>query len=211
MGVFGRFADWRFLGRTPEELEHLVCRLPAPVADDIPRTEAPKGWALERRLPPDILAQVDEDYRNGSTCRELAKKHGVSVSAMEALLKRRGVTLRGAYRRPTLTEEQKVEAVVRYAEGASSHTVSAEFGVSTMTVMNLVREAGVRVHGTWPDAATLAIAEERYGDGLSVEQIAVELGFKKTTMLRAMKGAGIQLRPKGRRSIWLNQGGLGSA
>jgi transposase len=199
MGVFGRFADWRLLGRTPEELDHLVCRLPAPVADAVPQAEAPKGWALERRLPPEVIGQVEDNYRNGATCRELAQEHGVSVSAMEALLKRRGVELRGAHRRPKLTGEQEAEAVARYAEGASSYSVGTEYGVSMMTVMKLVREAGVRVHGTWPDPATLATAEELYRDGLSVERVAAELGFTKTTMLRAMKQAGIRLRPKGRR------------
>jgi AraC-like DNA-binding protein len=90
--------------------------------------------------------------------------------------------------------------VARYAEGAAAHVVAAEFGMGSSTVMRLVREAGLRVHGTWPDEATLAIAASRYADGLAVADIASELGFNRTTLLRAMKAGGIEMRVKGRRT-----------
>lgn len=203
--LFQRFVDWRHLGRAPEELDHFVSGLPAPLRDEnaLAVSEVPRGRRLEQRLRPEVIEDVVSEYQGGATCRELARKYNVSVSGMEALLKRRGVTLRGAYKRLMLTSEQKTEIVTLYRDGARSHPLGAKFGVSSSTVMKLVREAGVRVHGTWPDAATLAAAEERYGEGRTVEQVATELGFTKTTMLRAMKEAGIQLRRKGRRSIWL--------
>jgi len=197
--VFGSFTDWRFLGKTPEELDQLISRLPDPIEEPAATAPPSRGWALERRLPAESLNAIVRAYEGGASSRQLAATHGIAVSTVQSLLKRRGVVLRGGSERVKLTIAQEAEIARRYAEGAGSHTIASEFGVGSARVLQIARDAGLPIHGTWPDEDALARASALYGDGLTIEQVAKELRFSTSTMRRAMKEAGIALRPKGRR------------
>jgi transposase-like protein len=49
---------------------------------------------VERRLGPDLVAQLVDAYRAGASTRDLAMRHGVAKSSVNQVLRRQGIKLR---------------------------------------------------------------------------------------------------------------------
>ena len=54
----------------------------------------PRVWSVEDRLPPEKIAAMIEDYRSGSTGREVAEKYEISLSSVRRLMRKHGARLK---------------------------------------------------------------------------------------------------------------------
>ncbi len=85
------------------------------------------------------ICQVVADYKAGKTVYELAVEHSCHRTTISAVLKRRGVVLRGA----TPTAEQVTEMIRLYESGLSLAKVGQRFGVHASTVLAHLRNASI--------------------------------------------------------------------
>lgn len=81
-----------------------------------------------------------EGYLAGATVHELGDRFGVSRQTVGAILKRQGVPMR----RRGLSPEQIDEAARLYESGWSLARIGTRLGVDSTTVLNRLRERGVR-------------------------------------------------------------------
>jgi lambda repressor-like predicted transcriptional regulator len=97
---------------------------------------------VQRRLRPDEVARLVEQYKAGATARELGARFGIHRSTVAAHLERAGVpTRRGRGLHP-----DEINDVARlYAEGWSALRLSREYGVSDHTVTAALRKADVPI------------------------------------------------------------------
>lgn len=91
------------------------------------------------RLSERKICQVIADYKAGKTIYELAVEHSCHRTTISAVLKRRGVVLRGA----TPTAEQVNEMIRLYESGLSLAKVGQRSGFHASTVLVHLRNASV--------------------------------------------------------------------
>lgn len=92
-------------------------------------------------------------YRDGMLTRDLVIRFGVAKPTILRAVRNAGVTVRGRQESariaqpkgesPHLTPNQRLKIVARYNQNESSSDLSAAFGVSSMTILRTIRNAGV--------------------------------------------------------------------
>jgi uncharacterized protein (DUF433 family) len=98
--------------------------------------------AVQRRLRPDEVAQLVEQYKAGATERELGVRFGIHRSTVAAHLEHAGVATR---RGRGLERAEVNEAAQLYAQGWSASRLSKRYRVSHHTVTAALRRAGVAI------------------------------------------------------------------
>lgn len=96
------------------------------------------------RLAEDALAAAARQYEAGVTLRELAGELGVSRPRLSALLRARGVRIRGA----SPSGVQIAEMKRLYTDGASLEVVGSRLGFSAGTVRSWLIIEGVTMRDT---------------------------------------------------------------
>jgi hypothetical protein len=110
VGRYSNFPEPRALGDfTP------AARPPRPV---------PRIHNAEKRLGPDLVAQLIADYRAGEPSTALMSKYQLGKGTVLGILENHGVARRGQ----PLTPEQCEEAIERYLAGWSMAKVGRHFG-----------------------------------------------------------------------------------
>jgi DNA invertase Pin-like site-specific DNA recombinase len=94
-----------------------------------------------------------------------------------------------------LGEERVAELLARYTDGTSAHAIGLEFGISTASVMRLVRSHGLEPHDRVVSDEIVREAAKLYDSGLSLQRVADQVGTNKSTVRRALLDAGFSLRP----------------
>lgn len=88
---------------------------------------------------------IDEVSDLTDTVKSLQAK-GINMTLSELLSRRTGSSKKvsgGSGKRTVLTEDQKNQVVVSLKSGSTAAVVATEFGVSTATVNNIKRSAGL--------------------------------------------------------------------
>ena len=98
----------------------------------------------QTRVGEELLASAENKYAAGGTLREIAADLGIGRERLAALLRARGVRLRGA--KPSDYEVREMAPL--YATGQSLERVGTRLGFSAGTVRNHLLSAGVRMRNT---------------------------------------------------------------
>lgn len=98
----------------------------------------------QTRVGEELLASAENRYAAGGTLREIAADLGIGRERLAALLRARGVRLRGA--KPSDYEVREMARL--YATGQSLERVGTRLGFSAGTVRNHLLSAGVRMRNT---------------------------------------------------------------
>lgn len=92
----------------------------------------------------ELQNSAENRYAAGATLREIANDLGIGRERLAALLRARGVRLRGA----TPSDDEVREMAQLYAAGESLERVGTRLGFSAGTVRNHLLSAGVRMRDT---------------------------------------------------------------
>lgn len=96
-----------------------------------------------RRISDDRAQAVVEDrIRTGAGARELATRHGLGATTVLSILKRSGIEVEPRFPPRKTSADQDELIVARYRECQNSGAVGREFGISPLSVLNRVKEAG---------------------------------------------------------------------
>lgn len=117
---------------------HCHVRRDAPTGSCASKAPKPKRKA-QPRISDDRADQIVEAYVSGKTVYDLAREFNCHRVTISAVLKRRGVALRGA----SPTEEQAIEMVRLYLSGLSLAKVGEHFDVHASTVLAQLRRRAV--------------------------------------------------------------------
>ncbi len=105
---------------------------------------------MSRRLPPAVCERAVELYLSGKSAKAVADELGISALTVYKLVREAGYTPRprGAHLkelRSKLTDEDKQHIIQRYKQGDSSTVIAQALGVSSVTVIRILRQAGVPI------------------------------------------------------------------
>ena len=137
-------------------------------------------------------------YLEGASARSVGAAFGVHRTTVRRWVRQAGHGPRGPERRSATRSGVREEAVARYLEGASARSVGAAFGVSDVTVLRWVRQAGHGPRGPGRRSATRpGVREEAVARYLDAERAAVgaAFGVSHQTVLRWVRQAGHESRP----------------
>lgn len=134
--VLLRYADRRFLGRTPAELHKLVAQLTAPLLD-VDDTVAP-SFRIADRIGEANIAELIARYEAGATMRELASRFGMARTSVANLLRAEGIRLR-----PQTKPIPLDDAASAYVAGDSLAIIATRYSVSASWLQEQLLAAGV--------------------------------------------------------------------
>lgn len=100
----------------------------------------PKSVVTEEMLP--TIAAMHKD---GHAVTVIARKLGISATALYPVLRRMGFVVTRSGRRSGLTGQQIIKLVAAYEQGESTSSLAAKYGIEAGTVAAYVRAAGVEV------------------------------------------------------------------
>lgn len=99
----------------------------------------PQPHRIDRRLPPNTIAQIVDSYRSGASTNQLCKQYGLSKGSMMKVLRDHDVPTRFQ----PMTSDEIDSAVALYAEEYSLRTISLKLGKSKGSVWKALYEHGV--------------------------------------------------------------------
>jgi hypothetical protein len=97
----------------------------------------------QRRLSEPEAADLADQYRHGSTVRQLAEAFGIHRTTVLSLLAAAGIERRG--HQPKLTSDHLRRAIASYERGHSCATIAKELAVHPETVRRALMKAGVSI------------------------------------------------------------------
>lgn len=98
--------------------------------------------------------------------------------------------------RRRLTDEQVAELVELYQSGVGTPELSARFGISKPSVLELLHDRGVRMRRQSLTKTQRAHAVQLYEEGLAIKPIAARLNSSFGAVHRVLKAEGVRLRPR---------------
>lgn len=149
-------------------------------------------------------------YLSQPNGKKVSRATGVALSVLYRELNRLGIDKAAAYAatgkshwNQVLTEDQRTEAVRRYAEGESATLLAGYFGVSRLTITAIVRASGVAVlpRGKTPLKVTPEMVQKMqslWADGHTQTYIAAQVGLNQTTVSSWLRSGRIKV---GARSV----------
>jgi transposase-like protein len=114
------------------------------------RKEGKGDNAMARKLPTAVYERAVELYLSGKSAKAVAEELGISALTVYKAVREAGHAPRprGAHLkalRSKLTEEDKAYIVQRYQQGDSSAVIAQALGVSSVTVLRVLRQAGITI------------------------------------------------------------------
>lgn len=93
------------------------------------------------------------------------------------------------------TQDQRAAVVDAYVAGASMADLAREYGVTRVSISQLLRKAGATIRQRRViSAAEVDRAVQLYEGGLSLQKIGDELGWDHKTIYRHLKIRGVAMR-----------------
>ena len=154
-------------------------------------------------------AEVCRRYEEGESTNELGKAFGVYPGTIGKILERNGVARRSNREaHGGLDPEQAAEVCSRYEEGENTIQLGKAFGVSSVTIRNILDRNGVTRRSLseacgWVTSEQEAEVCRRYEEGESTIQLGKAFGFTDGTIGRILNRNGVT-----RRSLSEAKGGL---
>ena len=99
----------------------------------------PRIHAVARRLSPDTIQQLVEDYRCGMPSTQLTIKYHLGKGTVLRLIRARGIQLR----RQPMTDSEIHQAIKLYSQGLSLATVGERLGYDPTVIWHALTRAGV--------------------------------------------------------------------
>lgn len=156
---------------------------------------------------------VEDRLQTGAGARALAARHGLGATTVLSILRRNGVEIEPRFIPPRKTSaEEDARIVARYEECRNSGAVGREFGISPLSVLHRVREAGAQV-GTKRDRRKYLTAEQgeailRYqAEGRGVKEAAALLQVDHRRIQRWLAENGLPPWPRQSRAELFRAGG----
>jgi DNA-directed RNA polymerase specialized sigma24 family protein len=114
--------------------------------EDRPSVEADRRERQpQRRLTPEQVEQLVQEYEAGDDMRALAGRWGLHRLTVAGHLRRAGVELR----RQGLSDKQLAEAGRLYGEGWSLQRLAERYGCDDETMRTYLKRAGVQMRRPW--------------------------------------------------------------
>jgi len=138
-----------------------------------------------------------------ATKRRMAEKKRGIPSHRRGIVQTPEARLKCSMTKTGLTEDQCKAVVACDADGLDSHAVGRKFGISSTSVLGLLRIFGVEPRNRSESRLLLTKDQEEtvitlYLSGMSCRAIGALLGFSDTTARKTLKRAGIETRSVGR-------------
>jgi hypothetical protein len=99
----------------------------------------PQVQRVDRRLTPQTITELVQDYRDGVSTPELRQRYELSQGSVIKILHRHGVQMRGH----GMTDDDLPAAAELYCRGATLAQLGKRFGVSPNAVRRALKSAGI--------------------------------------------------------------------
>lgn len=158
----------------------------------------PTKYLPYHQLKPKLTAEQEADicewYRRGEGGDVIGRRHGVSPNTVYQCLERNGVERRPSTALNHLPEDKQDELRTRYQEGEGSAALAEAFGVSNVTVHNILRRRGIEAAQHYPLKAKEAEICERYQAGENTVELAEHFGVTYSAINRVLERNGVSRR-----------------
>jgi len=136
---------------------------------------------------------IIEQYKNGSSTRQIAKQYGVNKNTITKFLRENNVTIREKHESlHSVIEKNKQEVITLYTGGESSAEIGKKFGVTAPVVIKFLKRWGIPI--TDPYASQLKAHKDEiillHSQGISSRKIALQFNTNKTSILKLLKKYG---------------------
>lgn len=162
-------------------------------------------------LPVEQESCVVHDYMEGMSAPQVGAKYGVSKTTILSILERHGVRRRdNVEARGGLPREQESKVVREYLEGESAIQLGARYGVSNVTISNILERNGCRkrtlreARGGLTEDQSLQVLQE-YQLGSSTVELAAKYEVTDSCISSILKRYGCPRRGHGKASRQLSQ------
>ena len=148
-------------------------------------------------------AEVCRRYEEGESTNELGKAFGVYPGTIGKILERNGVARRSNREaHGGLDPEQAAEVCSRYEEGENTIQLGKAFGVSSVTIRNILDRNGVTRRSLSVAMGGLSAEQEdevcsRYVEGENTYELGKAFGLSPSTIVYALKRNTVELRASG--------------
>ena len=157
---------------------------------------------LEARggIPVSQHADVVRRYLEGKSTIQLGKAYGVAAPTIRQLLKRQGVTTRSnSEALGGIPVSHHADVVKRYLEGESTLQLGKAYGVSNVTISNLLKRQGIAARSISEARGGIPVTQhsevvERYLEGENTAQLGKAFGIAPTTIRSILKSEGVAMR-----------------
>lgn len=161
-----------------------------------------KASDLRKAFTKEQEKEVIEKYKRGMTAKEIASQYGLrSGVAVLKILKNNGFNPQDDKfeRNKKLSEEQKKEIALEYANGTTAQKLAIQYGVSHPTIKKALQEKQVKVRSYSESQGGLKDDEIKeliglYKDGWNTVQLGEKYGIGDGTVGRYLYRAGVQKR-----------------
>lgn len=106
----------------------------------MPDSRPPVGSRQQRRLSPQQIHELLEEYRNGATARDLADRYGIHRLTVAQHIKRSGQQTRSLR---SFEGAKLTELIDEYQSGQSTEALGRQYGVAGSTVARTLRRNGI--------------------------------------------------------------------
>lgn len=141
--------------------------------------------------------EVARRNRSGETLSGMTDDYNVTVSTLSRHLKEAGYEVRAYGGRPAI-ELPVEEAARRNQEGETLKEIAEDYGVTSQTLSNRLKEAGYEIvaHYSWIPRKELPVDEmaERYRDGESLRSIAEDYPASHETIRKRLIEMDVSIR-----------------
>ena len=151
-------------------------------------------------LPPEKELEVVQKYLALFTTIQLAKEYGVHDSTIGCILERHGVPRRkGSVAHGGLPPEKELEVVQKYHTKVGSGQLAKEYGVSGVTILNILERHGIQRRTVKEAGGGLSLEKELeviqgYLAKKSAKQLGEEYGIHGGTVASILKRHGVRIR-----------------
>jgi hypothetical protein len=123
------------------------------------------------------------DYLAGKSLRQLSEKFNLGIMSVRARLVGRGVTIRGAFKKPVITAEMVDSWVADYQAGKTVRDIVKESGCDPHTISDKLKERNVefRTRAEYTKIGKGRVSAERFPEGL-IDRIVSDYQAGKTVV-----------------------------
>jgi transposase len=161
------------------------------------RPRRPTRWEGTREQAEEVVRL----YKDGRTVRDIAHVMQTRTTPISRVLQEAGF-VSGSRGRRHLKDHQVAEVIEAYKSGEYCREIAERYGVSSATIGNYLRRAGIETRSGKARSADRnwkAEAARRYEAGESQMQIAKALGLQQTTISNVLRQMGVKTRGAPRR------------
>jgi len=159
----------------------------------------------QKRLTRDQLDAVTRLYAEGMSMAEVGGRLGLSIGAVHYRLRIAGVARRkrADYRSGARSPEELARIITLYRAGGSLRRVAAQMSISSESVRQVLKRAGMSrrssgdYHRTYLSRAELQRVARLYESGMSAASVGRTLGLGGSKVIYRLHRLGIEVRPAG--------------